>query len=326
MQRKIPSLIEIKPFSIIGFSIFFVCAALIWVYQLNTVVTEAQTQVSLKLELSTSVKTYLQLEPLPINFKLSNKSANTIAWDGYLGLGENVKLISRSENGTEIQWFTTIDSPITGEVMQPDTKIEKPALIDKSLAKKLFPNSGLYQLRAEFTHRKSVNQQQVQIDTIISNPVDIEIKSPLGINLLAYQYLITHDLIGHGESLIERVAKQQNFVNNFPNSVYWKYEAFDLAYGYFQLKHYEKAEREFYNISDLNFFYTEKVNDFLEKLAVKLNRPNRRTKRPNIPDNPPVPRQISVPSVVPVPFPNNPPVLIPIPNANPNATPIKKSD
>jgi hypothetical protein len=122
------------------------------------------------------------------------------------------------------------------------------------------------------------------------------------------------------------VAKQQNFVNNFPESVYWKYQTFDLAYGYFQLKDYEKAEREFYNISDLDFYYTEEVTNNLSNLAGKLRRPNLKTKRPKIPKNPPVPRQVPITTPVPIPFPNNPPVRIPIPNANPNAAPMGKTD
>ncbi len=123
----------------------------------------------------------------------------------------------------------------------------------------------------------------------------------------------------------EIAPRQQNFVDKFPNTAYWKYVAFDLAYGYLRLKDYEKAEREFYNISDLDFYYTESVKQSLREINNQyFHRANYRTKRQSVPDLV-IPRQITniPPGYTPIynPPTENPPVLIPIPNANPNATP-----
>ena len=96
MRRKIPSLIKTKRFSIIGFSIVLVCVALIWVCQLNTVVTEAQTQtLLLKLEVSTPENSYLQLEPIQLNLKLSNQTNAPVAWRGYFKIGQDMDITAR---------------------------------------------------------------------------------------------------------------------------------------------------------------------------------------------------------------------------------------
>ncbi len=316
---------EKKIFIIVGFSTIFVCASLIWFYQLNPIITKAQTQASLKLEILTSQNQYFQLEPIPLRFKLLNQTAVPITWNAFLGIGPDINLIARAENGTETRWIgknMSVDAPIMDtEIMQPGINKEEQNLIDESLAKKIFPSPGRYELRVEFVYRKYTNGQR-QIETIVSNPVTVEIKSPLGINLLAYQYLNTQGLINGGGRLNEIIQAQQYFVNNFSNSVYWKYVTYDLAKIYMEQKDYVKAEREFYNISDLNFYYSEKVKLSLWNLAGKLNRPNPRSKRLPVPNIPPVSAPVMVPSAVPIPFPNNPPVLIPIPNPNTNSTPL----
>jgi hypothetical protein len=201
----------------------------------------------------------------------------------------------------------------------------KKNLLHQSLSKMLFPNPGRYQLRVEFTHRKSVNQQG-QIDTIISNPIDIRIKGPQGADVLASQHFSKINLLYQGNSLGEIVQAQQNFVNNFPNSVYRKFVAFDLANNYERLKDYEKAEREFYEISDIDFFYSEEVKRSLVELTGKLKRPNPRSKRPVVITPIPFSTPVERPAPHPVPYPSNGPVMIPNPNANPNATPIRKPD
>jgi hypothetical protein len=210
---------KINTLSVIGFSIVLGFASLLLVYYVNPLRVEAQTQSLLVFEVSTSENSYLQLEPIPINFKLSNPTANPIGCAGYLGIGANINLISRAENGTEFRWIGDfgLDSPIMDLTVQPNSHIQKSDLISSSLARRLFPNPGRYELQVEFVQSKYVNQQK-HIEIIKADPVVIQIKSPQGINQSAYQFLINQNLIEGGESLSGRVVKQQNFVNNFPNS------------------------------------------------------------------------------------------------------------
>jgi hypothetical protein len=318
-------LYKVNTLSIIGFSIVLVLAALLLVYYAKPLVIQAQTQSLLEFEVLTSENSYLQLEPIPITFKLSNRTTNPIGSSGYLGIGANINLISRAENGTEFRWIGDrgLDSPIMDLTTKPNSHIKKTDLISSSLARRLFPNPGRYELEVEFVNRKYVNQQ-MQIEIIKADPVVIQIKRPEGINLSAYQFLINQNLVDSGEMYSETAPRRQNFVDKFPNSVYWKYVAFDLAYSYFRLKDYEKSEREFYNISDLDFYYTERVEQSLRELNQHFNRVNVRTKRQSVPV-PIVPRQVTnIPQgYTPIYNPpvENPPVLIPNPNPNPNAVP-----
>jgi hypothetical protein len=170
---------KVNTVSIIGFSIALVFAASVLIYYVNPLRVEAQTP-SLIFGVSTSENSYFQLEPIPINFNLSNPTANPIGCVGYLGIGENINFISRLENGTEFRRIGFgIDSPILDLTVQPNRHIQKSDLISSSLARRLFPNPGRYELQVEFVPIQCVNQQK-PIEIIKANPVVVQIKRPEG--------------------------------------------------------------------------------------------------------------------------------------------------
>ena len=93
---------------------------------------------------------------------------------------------------------------------------------------------------------------------------------------------------------------------------------FNLADIYFATGQDEKAEREYLKISDIEFYYSKKINQRFSILVRKLGR-DRRTPKPgriiHINDSGPIP--IPVPTPVPIPLPDDAPVLISVPNPSP---------
>lgn len=315
-----------------GFKIFVLiglivigCGVAIWYEHTRVNVATAQNQTMLTLEVSTVQNSYLQREPIPVNLKLSNRTTVPIKWNGFLHIGPDINLVSRSETGVEVRWTgktLNLDAPFMNTaIMQPNGTKEEKNIIDENLAEKLFPQPGRYQMKIEFIYSNYTYGQE-QIETVASNPITIEITEPHGVNRKAYDYLKnTYEPTKKRGNVREIVGVEQYFVDNFPNSTYWKYITYKLANTYPVIGELEKAEREFLKITDLEFYYTEQVEEQFNKLVKKLGRDKRNPKQLQSGSQPPIPRPIPAPTIISVPSSNNPPVVIPIPNPNPNRTP-----
>ncbi|MGI8639073.1 MAG: hypothetical protein ACR2MG_03885 [Pyrinomonadaceae bacterium] len=323
---------ENNTFVLIGIFAVIICsltAVLFRHLQVNEV--EAQSQTTLTLEVSTPQRKYVLNEPFLLDFKLSNQTTVPITWNGIPMLGaRDVVAITRSEDGNEIKWDgrrSSIDGFMDTEIMESNKNKEIQNLIYGGILDHIFPQPGRYQLRIEFRYL-DLSYGQKQDVTIISNPIMIEITEPRGKDRLAYDYLKNiYEPVDRRLKTEELIPLQQRFVDNFSDTVYGKYMTFKLAENYMLTKQYKKAEDEFYKISDIDFYYSKRVDDQLRELAGKLHRPNRRTKRlpdlsnipvaRELPPSPPPPSLIYTAS----PLPGNAPVLIRIPNPNPNSTP-----
>lgn len=317
----------IKPISnrVIASCLLTIAGCIVLIWMSNTVAAQSSTQ--LTLEISTSQPKYLQREPIPLNFKLSNQTSVPIKWNGFFKVGgPNINLVTRLQNGSEIRWNGKdyeVETPtVDNEVTQPNKNKEEENLIDENIAEKLFPLLGRYEFRVEFVYI-SAQHDQLQTETIVSNQIIIDIDEPRGNDRKAYDYLKNiYDPIDESGNINEIMRSRQYFVDNFPNSVYWKYVTYKLATTYFSFGEHEKAECEFLKISEIDFYHSKQIEKQFQVLSRKLGRDKRNPARqPSVFPNAPIARPVPVPSIAPVPFPNNPPVLIPIPNPNPNKKP-----
>ncbi len=229
-------------------------------------------------------------------------------------------------NGSEIRMKManrSVDTPIMDtEITQPNMNKVKQNLVDGELAERMFPQPGRYQIKVEFSYLdfSSVPRQNV---TIVSNPITVDIDEPNGNDRRAYDYLKQiYQPVNNRGNITEILQKRKYFVNNFKNSVYWKYMTFQLANTYLIFNRNVEAEEELFEISDIEFYHTKQVEDQLLKLSKKLGRPVPRSKRPPILANAPVAIPIPAPTVYTGPPPSNPPVLIPIPNPIVNPSPL----
>lgn len=313
---------------LIAFLSIIICImATSWFQQLQLTPIKAQSQAQLTLMINTSQNKYVQLEPVPLNFRLLNQSTIPITWNGIPMLGgRDIDILARTTNGNEVRWSgkrNNIDGVVDTEVMQPEKSKETNNLIDEEIADKLFPQPGRYQVRVEFNYLDLSNGQQQNI-TIVSNSILIDIDEARGNNRRAYDYLKQiYKPANNGGNITEIIRLQKYFTDNFSNSVYWTYLTYKLANTYLLVGDYEKAEHEFLKISEIDFYYSKQVEKKFELLSRKLGRDRRNPDRLRAtPVNAPVaPRPMPVPPIIPVPFPNNPPVRIQIPTPVPNTTP-----
>lgn len=232
----------------------------------------------LTLELSTPQNSYIQLEPIPLDFKLLNQTNQALTWRGTFMLGEDIDLLVKGDNGQEKRFDgrkfflgSVISLPRT---TQPGAEIKANNLLgDVNLIEFVFPKSGTYQVRVEFRYDKISGQEQQQ-EKILSNPITLHIKEPQGIDWVAYNY-IKNTLEPARErqrvSPEELAQLQQTFINNYSSSVYAKYIVVKLASAYRGLGEDEKALRELCKVSDEKFYYSKEVERELHRIHIKLH-------------------------------------------------------
>lgn len=228
----------------IGFLFVAGFTAIILFQHLHSKTVEAQNQATLTLQVSASQNRYLQLEPIPFNFKLSNQTTIPIKWDGMIIDGtlvfdKNVNFLVRGDDNNIIR-HTGIDHSIdmitAGEVSLIGKNKEVKNLLSGNLLESLFPQPGSYQLQFEFTYRDFTYGQRRDV-TILSNPVMIEITEPRGRNKLAYDYLKNvYEPVNRRGKVNDKIQVRQHFVDNFNDSVYGKYLTFNLASSYMMSK------------------------------------------------------------------------------------------
>jgi hypothetical protein len=295
------------------------CIVPVWFQQLHTTTVEAQNQTMLILEILTPQSKYLQGEPIPLDFKLLNKTNVPIMWNGIIDIDTDI--LARTANGNEVRWSNNrhnVDIVGETEVMQPEKSKKLDILIGREVVERLFPQPGHYQLRVEFKYLDFSYGQRQNI-TIVSNSIPIDIDEPRGADRRACDYLKNvYDPINRSSNINEIMRLRQHFADNFSNNVYWKYMTFELANTYLALGKNEEAEREFLKISEIEFYYSKQIEKQFQLLSRKLGRDKRnRARRRGVPTDVPVARPMPAPTIIPVPLPNNPPVRIPIPNPTP---------
>ena len=165
---------KIKPLEVLSFLSISICASVfIWFQPIQSNIVMAESNSLLILEVSSPKLTYLQREPIPLDFKLSNQSTSITTWVRRLSY-PNLNFISRSESGVEIRWVgedhSVADRIPSAQTIGEGETITKSELIGMNLVKKLFPSPGRYELRVE-VQSYTYGQQQ----TIVSSPISIDI-------------------------------------------------------------------------------------------------------------------------------------------------------
>lgn len=256
-------------------AICIVLVAGIQLKQAHKVAAQSDTA-KLAFDLATLQNNYALLEPIPFQFKLANRTNTSIKWRGLLMFGSNLDLLIRYENGEEFRWEgqnRSLGSPITGFLtIQPGQEIQRKDMLGGSqILEKVFSRPGKYEVRAEFRYDK--NSQNSQRETIISNSVTINIVEPNGVDLQAYNYIkqIIEPARYRERSSNELLQLQQNFLDNYENSVYAKYIAVEIASGYKALGENAKAKRELCKIHNVNFYFSEQVRRNIWEIDAKLN-------------------------------------------------------
>lgn len=267
-------MIKKRIFLMVGILTAVACATLVIGFQqkpsFETV--NAQSGIpSLKLGVSTSKTDYLQIEPISLNFGLSNRTNQPISWRGVLFLGPNFNFLTRSADGEEFRFeggkYGLIKSSL--RTMQPGEQIQQDILLDSALSELLFPSPGRYDLQVEFVYNtEAEGRQQVKI---ASNSISINISEPTGINRQAYDYIKGPlATANNGTNVRAIVEREQEFVNRYKNTVYAKYISISLARTYQTLGEDEKALRELCKISGENFYHSKEVQKKVYEIEEKL--------------------------------------------------------
>ncbi|MGH9948411.1 MAG: hypothetical protein ACRD6X_14620 [Pyrinomonadaceae bacterium] len=242
---------------------------------------ESETS-QLTLELSTQKSSYVQLEPVRFGLKLSNPSTQAVKLQGILSTGRDLDFFiqpvggeSKNIEGRKMSIATVISSPI---LLQPGQEVESAAGIDEvSLFEKAFPGPGAYQVRVKFRYEK-IEGDKSSTESVISNPVTVNIEAPKGDDYEAYNYIkntleVARDRRVSSEEIL---VLRQNFVDTFGSSVYAEKEILELAVTYKHLGQDLKAMRELCKLSDENenTRYFKYVQKSLREIDIKLHPPD----------------------------------------------------
>lgn len=250
----------------------------------------AQTEISkLTLEISTAKSDYLQLEPISVNLNLSNRTVQQISWKGLLMIGPDINFVSRNATGDEFRFegnkYMTGLLGSSVKVMLAGEQTGQDILLDRQLAESLFPNAGEYTLQVEFLY--SSDAEGKQKIKILSNPVQVNIHEPTGINRQAYEYIKGPLEEVNGKSDVQAIVQsEEEFLNRFRNTVYAKYISISLARTYQTLGQNEKALRELCKISNENFYYSKEI----QKKVFEIDSILRPVPLSPLPENVPTPK------------------------------------
>ena len=272
--------------------------------------------------LSTSNQPYMRGEPVIFKFELSHPTRPASEWRELLYISTRIAVIAKNGGGQEFRWegegFVTLVIHQNRAAGMTDREIEFKLPFDLDTVQRIFPQAGIYDVKVVYTYNPDrMSSEETQL---VSDPIRVTIQEPTGINRLAYDYY-QNSVRPILDRSIEREALEarRDFSRRFGESVYAKYNSFELAKLYERVGDFQLAEDELYPISDVDFYYREYIDQALNRLAGKLGRPSPRTKfRRQVG---PVPTGVWVErpdirpnyNIAPIPA----PVLVPNPNATP---------
>jgi hypothetical protein len=248
--------------------ILFITASLNIYAQITSVQTTKFSD--LTLEISLTKQSFVKLEPIPIIFKLSNNTNQTITGRISLRFTSNyLEILVQNPNG-EIKKITPLSlnrvySVSKDSTIPPGSQGQHTELLKLDLNRH-FPTVGNYKLQAVLRGR---NEQEA----IRTNWLPITITEPQGANFAAYKFLKQGtDVAKLYES--PETDQQWNFFEAFaasyPDSPYTNYLRFNLAEHYLW-KGEDKKARELLEKLKLgkDFVFSAKVDEYLRKLNTK---------------------------------------------------------
>lgn len=266
----------------------------------------------LTLELSTK-SSFVRREPIPLELNIKNPTSQPATWYSQPMCGGNMSLIVRKPDGSV--WVSGIENGLYKPIPHNETTKSGAhkritVLADDGFLK-LLAQPGSYQIQVEFAYSDITSGQFVP-RRVLSNLAVLQVLEPHGRDRLALTYI---------ESIIDPANRQleserglealEFFYSNFRDSVYGNWKAIELGKRYVSVKRFPAAEAVFFDISDIDFYYTQEVERQLNNLAIKLHKVNARTKRISVPSNAPFFREIEKPDIRPIPIPPIPaPVIV----------------
>ncbi|MGH7889241.1 MAG: tetratricopeptide repeat protein, partial [Thermodesulfobacteriota bacterium] len=223
----------------------------------------------LSIDVSSLRNEYLPLEPIPLVFKISNRTPNGILGHGSLDFSSGyIKLIVKNSRGEE-HALDRLSSEFALNVIQkkvipPGGQFQKTQVLSYDLNRH-FPSIGNYGIKAVFSNGDG--------EVIESSWTDIRIVHPTDLSDKALDFLRRCK----GGSFLHNITSEddaglhETFVNEFPNTRYAEYALFLLAEHYYYKSEYGRS-REFFRRLETHsgFVFAEKVTTYLKELAKRL--------------------------------------------------------
>lgn len=215
----------------------------------------------LTLEIATTVREVLPMEPMPITITLSNNTETPITGHTQINPGIGAVTIYVAKGNQSFEQFHSADwvllTGIRGEVvLKPGFRksvsgylfYAHPANLDKeNRGRYLFESPGIYRIKATFDDMNGESR-------IESNVLTVEAKQPTGEDAAAYRFL--KDLqdsqekdVYYGNFLLADFAgqkvlqKQEEFISKFPDSRYSRCLYYSLGLTYHRSERQQNSVR-----------------------------------------------------------------------------------
>lgn len=227
---------------------------------------------NLKLEISATKEKYLQLEPIPISFTVSNPTSDFIVGHTSFNLTANkTNLLVKNESGEE-KIFNGF-SPLPKQVgirprpVKPGESHQVENILNYRL-NEMFPSPGKYQVKAIFYNALSKEKA-------FSNFINIEILAPEGLDKDAYDFInqspnLSMFFTGGMVSLEKQERIWGKFLVNYDKTVYGDYVTYSLGEHFFYTGKHQEAVKQFEKLSNKDkFVLSEKASDYIRKIQRK---------------------------------------------------------
>jgi hypothetical protein len=225
---------------------------------------------ALTLNLTALKSQVLPLEPVPFGLTLENKTDATINMETSLSFaGGGIRLEIKKPDGKVVvppqNTFVSGRTIIFPKDVLPGEKMESTQSFEFKI-QDYFGTAGAYKVRATLSNKDG--------KTVRSEWVGITVEEPTLTDKTAYEYL-KKKLDGHAQNFLPFTAWNSEELEEFalqnPGTTYTNYARYTLGRRYFDYEK-ERAEREFRQIQDPNFFYAREVGEKLKKLEQEKNK------------------------------------------------------
>lgn len=221
------------------------------------------------LTLATPKARYLELQPIPIVITLKNETEAPLVGHKALEFGSGyIQLyVTRDGVSQKIEDLSVVKRAVLAHPREfkPGEELKATERLNLKL-NEIFPTPGKYQLLARLL---SSNGQE----SVSSQPVEVEIVEPLGLDAQALQFIRANDEPAYfftGARLIEKPAKLavlENFVAIFGQSEYADEASLLLGRVQFTKGEYHKARALFEKLSKKSdFAFAGQASDYLKRI------------------------------------------------------------
>lgn len=231
--------------------------------------SEVRPFTDLTLEISTSKDQLFLLKPIPIIFKLSNKTNQPVFGYDYMRFGLTpIKLYVKKLGDIERIQIASL-TPLHTYVIRNNNIVIPAGISHEAKAwlafelNQYFSEPGIYQLQMVM-----LNFDETQ--SIESNTLAIEIKEPIGVDREVYNLIkktVRSDSLFTGMDFNKTKDVLETIANRFPNNTYAKNSTFLLGEWNFYRKQYSEAMSYFLKLeNDNDFIFANKVKKYIDEM------------------------------------------------------------